>query len=70
MSEKTLNDVIRNLRVAREHLELSITYANTNLHDNNVSTLVHATKLNLSDVIDYLDNEYRVTHFRKKIKKR
>lgn len=64
MSEKGLDNVIRVLRVAKEHLNLSETYAETYLHDYNATLRIHEVNLTLSDVIEYFNVEYRKLHYK------
>lgn len=66
MSEKGLDNVIRVLRVAKEHLDLSEIYAETYLHDHNVTSMIHNEHLYLKDLIGYLNTEYREIHYKKR----
>lgn len=65
MSEKTLNNVIRNLRMAKTYLETAELMADQMLQNHAVATEIHLLKL---DVVAYgteLDTEYRQSHFTK-----
>lgn len=62
MSEKGLNNVIRELRVAKEHLSMAGIYTETQLNDYNVLSTIHDVSLSLRDVIEELNTTYRQTH--------
>lgn len=66
MSEKGLDNVIRVLRVAKEHLNLAETYSESYLHDHNATSKVHQLTLALYDTIDYFNVDYRQSHYKKK----
>ena len=69
MSERGLNDVLRTLRVAKEHLNLTEAYTETNLHDHNATARVHSLSFALSDMIDYFNVTYRESHYKKKLRR-
>ena len=64
MSEKTLDNVIRQLRVASEYISNAEYISEDILRNYNVAATCLGLKLQLKEAIEFLNNEYRISHYK------
>lgn len=63
MSEKTLNNVIRNLRMGNNYLQMAEDVAEQLLKNHTVANEIRLRRVVVKDYIYKLDTEYRVAHY-------
>ena len=64
MSEKTLDNVIRQLRIASEYINNAEHISKDILRNYNVAATCLDLKLQLKEAIEFLNNEYRRLHYK------
>ena len=63
MTEKTLNEVIRQLRQAYNYLNYAVELSDEMLHDHTVASNILLVRQNVERCAEKLDQDYRKSHF-------
>ena len=66
MSEKTLNNILRHLRIANTYIQTAEDISDKVLKNHNVAASISGLKREVNDTIEFLDREYRECHYQRR----
>ena len=66
MSEKTLDNVLRHLRIANTYIQTAEDISDKVLKNHIVAADINRLKRKAKDTIEFLDQEYRESHYQRR----
>ena len=66
MSEKTLDNILRHLRIANTYIQAAEDISDKVLKNHNVAASIGGLKREVKDAIEFLDQEYRESHYQRR----